>query len=187
MTIDPIESLLRLALLTQSPPRQGHKPRCFCLVAKPGAPLWGYNGSGRSAAAARPDVLIAQGISAIGFESVHSVTVPGAVDARDAVLAAHGRFGLDRALAPAIHHAEHGFPVAPRVACDCGGLVERLRADPGAARHHLVDGRAPLLGDIMRFPALAAATRPAGPAHSMRTWPKTSSTRWRPALMADAG
>ncbi len=125
---------------------------CFCLVAKPGAPLWGYNGSGRSAAAARPEVLIAQGVTAIGFDSVHSVTVPGAVDAWDAVLAAHGRFGLDRALAPAIHHAERGFPVAPRVACDWGGLVERLRADPGASRHYLVDGRAPLPGDIMRFP-----------------------------------
>ena len=108
---------------------------CFCLVAKPGAPLWGYNGSGRSAAAARPDVLFAQGSAAIGFDSVHSVTVPGAVDAWDAVLAAHGRFGLDRALAPAIHHAERGCPVAPRVACDWGGLVERRRADPRAARH----------------------------------------------------
>jgi gamma-glutamyltranspeptidase / glutathione hydrolase len=129
---------------------------CFCLVAKPGAPLWGYNGSGRSAAAARPEVLIAEGAQAIGFDSVHSVTVPGAVDAWDAVLAAHGRFGLDRALAPAIHHAERGFPVAPRVACDWGRQVKRLHADPGASRHYLIDGRAPLPGDIMRFPALAA-------------------------------
>ena len=23
---------------------------CFCLVSKPGAPIWGYNGSGRSGA-----------------------------------------------------------------------------------------------------------------------------------------
>src|SRR5277367_6959139 len=67
---------------------------CFCLVAKPGVPVWGYNGSGRSAAAARPEVLIAEGVSSIGFESVHSVTVPGAVEAWDAVLNAHGRFGL---------------------------------------------------------------------------------------------
>jgi gamma-glutamyltranspeptidase / glutathione hydrolase len=132
---------------------------CFCLVAKPGAPLWGYNGSGRSAAAARPEVLIAQGMSAIGFESVHAVTVPGAVDAWEAVLAAHGRFGLDRALAPAILYAERGFPVAPRVARDWGSLAERLRADPGAARHYLVDGRAPLPGDIVRFPALAATLK----------------------------
>jgi gamma-glutamyltranspeptidase / glutathione hydrolase len=132
---------------------------CFCLVAKPGAPLWGYNGSGRSAAAARPEVLIAEGAQAIGFDSVHSVTVPGAIDAWDAVLAAHGRFGLDRALAPAIHHAERGFPVAPRVACDWGRQTKRLSADPGASRHYLVDGRAPLPGDVMRFEALAATLK----------------------------
>src|SRR5262249_58156788 len=49
---------------------------CFCLVAKPGAPLWGYNGSGRSAAAARPEILIADGVKSIGFDSAHSVTLP---------------------------------------------------------------------------------------------------------------
>src|ERR1700689_5567495 len=38
---------------------------CFCLVAKPGAPVWGYNGSGRAAAGARTDLLIAQGIHTI--------------------------------------------------------------------------------------------------------------------------
>ncbi len=59
---------------------------CFCLVAKPGAPVWGYNGSGRSGAAARAEALIAQGIVAIGPDSVHAVTVPGAVEAWDAIL-----------------------------------------------------------------------------------------------------
>src|SRR5258705_477817 len=38
---------------------------CFCLVAKPGAPVWGYNGSGRSGAAARTETLIRQGIKEI--------------------------------------------------------------------------------------------------------------------------
>ena len=28
---------------------------CFCLVAKPGQPVWGYNGSGRTGAAMRAD------------------------------------------------------------------------------------------------------------------------------------
>jgi gamma-glutamyltranspeptidase len=129
---------------------------CFCLVAKPGAPLWGYNGWGRSAAAARPDVLFAQGVAAIGFDSVHSVTVPLACRGRGAVAPEDSS---STARAPAIHHAERGWPLAPRVACDWGSLVERLRADPGAARHYLVDGRAPLPGDIMRFPALAATLK----------------------------
>src|ERR1700680_5093786 len=56
---------------------------CFCLVAKAGAPVWGYNGSGRSGAAARAETLIAQGIRAIDDDSVHAVTVPGAVEAWD--------------------------------------------------------------------------------------------------------
>jgi gamma-glutamyltranspeptidase/glutathione hydrolase len=106
---------------------------CFCLIAKPGAPIWGYNGSGRAAAAASAEALWQKGERAIGFDSVHSVTVPGAVEAWSAILESHGRFGLDRALAPAIHHAEHGFPVAPRVAYDWGLAAAALAADPGAS------------------------------------------------------
>jgi gamma-glutamyltranspeptidase/glutathione hydrolase len=132
---------------------------CFCLVAKPGAPVWGYNGSGRAAAAARAATLWDQGVRAIDLRSPHAVTVPGAIEAWSAVLARHGRFGLERALAPAIRFAEGGFPVAPRIAYDWTFAVETLRADPGASRHYLVNGKAPAVGDIMRFPALAATLK----------------------------
>src|SRR5262249_56845154 len=33
------------------------------------------------------------------------------------------------------------------------------RADPGASRHFLINGRAPAAGDVMRFPALAATLK----------------------------
>ncbi len=132
---------------------------CFCLVAKPGAPIWGYNGSGRAAAAARADILWDQGVRAMESHSPHRVTVPGAVEAWWAILQRHGRFGLDRALVPAIHYSEYGFPVAPRVAYDWAFSAQALRADPGASRHFLIDGRAPAAGDIMRFPALAATLK----------------------------
>jgi gamma-glutamyltranspeptidase/glutathione hydrolase len=132
---------------------------CFCLVAKPGAKPWGYNGSGRSGAAATAEKLIAQGIRAIGPESVHAVTVPGAIEAWDAILDQHGTFGLDRALQPAIRYAEQGFPVAPRVAYDWNMQAPKLKADPGAAYHYLPGGRAPAQGDIVKFPALAATLR----------------------------
>ena len=128
---------------------------CFCLVAKPGAPVWGYNGSGRTGAATTAEKLMAQGVKSIGMDSVHAVTVPGAVEAWDAILKAHGRFDLARALAPAIRYAEEGFPVAPKVAYDWAQHVTRLRADPGARRHFLVGDEAPAAGDRMRFPALA--------------------------------
>ena len=128
---------------------------CFWLVAKPGVPVWGYNGSGRAAAGARADTLWDQGVRAIGFDSPHCVTVPGAIEAWSAVLEAHGRFGLDHAFAPAIRYAEHGFPVAPRVAYDWSFAEQALRADAGASRHYLTHGRAPAAGEVMRFPALA--------------------------------
>jgi gamma-glutamyltranspeptidase / glutathione hydrolase len=132
---------------------------CFCLVAKPGSPIWGYNGSGRAAATARADILWDQGVRAIAGDSPHCITVPGAVEAWSAILRSHGRFGLDRALGPAIRYAECGFPVAPRVAYDWSFSEEALRDDPGASRHYLVQGRAPAAGDIMRFPALAATLK----------------------------
>jgi len=128
---------------------------CFCLVAKPGQPLWGYNGSGRAAATASADKLIAQGIRSIGMNSIHAVTVPGAVEAWAAILAAHGQFDLGRVLGPAIRRAGEGFPVSARVAYDWALAVDRLKADPGAARHFLRHGGAPAAGDVITFPALA--------------------------------
>jgi gamma-glutamyltranspeptidase/glutathione hydrolase len=147
------------ALGVLEPQMTGIGGDCFCLVAKAGAPVWGYNGSGRSGAAARAEPLLAQGINAIGPDSIHAVTVPGAVEAWDVILRAHGRFGLDRALGPAIHHAEEGAPVAPRVAFDWESAVDKLKRDPGATRHFLRDGRAPVAGDRMKNPALAATMR----------------------------
>src|SRR5436189_4913545 len=70
---------------------------CFCLVSKPGKPVWGYDGSGRAGAAVTAEKLLAQGMGRkIPATSPHAVTVPGAIEAWEAVLEAHGNFGLDR-------------------------------------------------------------------------------------------
>jgi gamma-glutamyltranspeptidase/glutathione hydrolase len=133
---------------------------CFCLVAKPERPVWGYNGSGRAAAAVTTDTLLAQGITGkIAATSPHAVTVPGAIDAWDAILKAHGKFGLDRALQPAIRYAENGFPIAPRVGADWATFVEKLSPHAGSVGHYLVGGRAPATGSVMRMPALAATLK----------------------------
>ena len=131
---------------------------CFCLVSEPGKPVWGYNGSGRAGAKASDQALRAKGLSEIG-DSIHAVTVPGAIEAWEAILKAHGRFGLDRALAPAIKYAEGGFPVAARVAWDWQRYIGKLKADPGASKHYLFNGGAPKEGDVIRFPALAASLK----------------------------
>jgi gamma-glutamyltranspeptidase/glutathione hydrolase len=131
---------------------------CFCLVSEPGKPIWGYNGSGRAGGAASDHALRAKGLSEIG-NSIHAVTVPGAIDAWEAILSAHGRFGLDRALAPAIRYASGGFPVTARVAWDWQRHIGKLKADPGASRHYLFNDAAPKEGDVIRFPALAATLK----------------------------
>ena len=132
---------------------------CFCLVAKPGQPVWGYNGSGRSAAAMRAELLIEQGLTEIATNSVHSVTVPGAVEAWETILKAHGRFGLDRALSFAIDAAERGVPVPPRVQYDWSLAQGKLAADPATAAIYLPGAAVPAVGDIVRFPALARTLR----------------------------
>lgn len=132
---------------------------CYALISKPRAPLWAYNGSGRSAASASYEALRAQGLGKLAKSSIHSVTVPGAIDAWEAVLKAYGRFDLGRALQRAIGYAQDGFPVASRVAWDWGRHVGKLAADPGASRHYLFGGKAPKEGDVVCFPGLAGALK----------------------------
>jgi len=132
---------------------------CFAIMVEPDGSLHGLNGSGRASAAADAAALRAQGFTDISQDSVHSITVPGAVKAFEALLKRFGTIGLDRALARAIELAENGFPVAPRVAWDWADAVPQLARHKGGRKHLLVDGRAPAVGDVMRFPALAETLR----------------------------
>jgi gamma-glutamyltranspeptidase / glutathione hydrolase len=131
---------------------------CYALVAQPGKKVWGYNGSGRSGAKASYEALIAKGMTEIG-NSIHAVTIGGSIDAWEVILNTHGRLGIDRALQRAIHYAENGFPVAPRVAWDWQRHVPKLKADAGGTKHYLFNGAAPKEGDVIRFPALAKTLR----------------------------
>ena len=128
---------------------------CFALIADPDKPVWGYNGCGRAGAKASPEALLAKGMTSIEATSPHAVNVPGAIEAWGEILKAHGAWPLDRVLAPAIRYAEHGFPVAPRVASDWKGLVAKLGNSAGATRHYLFNGRAPAEADVIKLPALA--------------------------------
>jgi gamma-glutamyltranspeptidase/glutathione hydrolase len=134
---------------------------CFCLYAPAGTgKVIAMNGSGRAPAAATPEALRAAGVGAKLVDiSAHVVTVPGAVGAWEALSRAHGRKGLDELLQPAIRFAEDGFPVSARVAHDWAESEAKLSANPASARRYLKGGRAPLQGETMRFPALAATLR----------------------------
>ncbi len=131
----------------------------FAVIAEPDGSVHGYNGSGRAPLAAEPDHFRARNIAAIEEHSIHAVTVPGVVAAWEAIQLAHGRWSLADLFQDAIAYAENGTPVAPRVAHDWAGHVDRLARDAGARRHYLIDGRAPAAGEMHRAPALARTLR----------------------------
>ena len=133
---------------------------CFALYAPGGrVPPYAINGSGPAPAAASVEWFQEQGIDAIGVESAHAVTVPGAVGTWERLLAEHGTRGLDEVLQPAIRYAEEGFVVHSRVAHDWAKAAEKLQACENARAFYLPCGRAPRAGDIHRLPQLAETLR----------------------------
>ena len=117
----------------------------------------GLNGSGRAPAALQAADLRAQGMTAIPLDSAHAVTVPGAVNAFDRLIADDGRLDLAAVLAPAIHYAEPGVPVHRRTAFDARDFGDRLK---GAGRtHFLKDGRPYREGEIFLAKGQAEALK----------------------------
>ncbi|MEM6666110.1 MAG: gamma-glutamyltransferase family protein [Pseudomonadota bacterium] len=132
---------------------------CFAFVAEPDGTVSTLNGSGRTGAASTLGWFQEQGILGLPSESVHAVTVPGALRGWEALLSRFGTKGLDALLAPAIRHAEVGYVVTPRVASDWANNVSRLAAHPATAHFYLKDGQAPAAGDTMRLPEMAGVLR----------------------------
>ena len=133
---------------------------CFVLMSVGGTDrIMAYNGAGRAAGTADPHWFHQHDIHRIDADSIHAVTVPGAVEAWCRLSQDHGRLGIDRLLQPAIHYAEQGFAVAPRVAYDWDEEAPRLARNPAAARQYLPGGKAPRSGDRVQLPLLAKALR----------------------------
>src|SRR5581483_8993729 len=133
---------------------------CFVLMSVGGTDrIMAYNGAGRAARTAEPGWFQQRGIEDIDADSIHAVTVPGCVEAWCRLAQDHGRLGIDRLLEPAIHYAEQGFGVTPRVAHDWALAAPRLQRNAAAARQYLPGGRAPATGDRIQLPLLAKALR----------------------------
>jgi len=131
---------------------------CFVLLKPAGEDrIVALNGSGRAPAGLSAAALRDRGLAAMPTDSADAVTVPGAVDAFCRLSKEWGRAGLKASLAPAIHYAEAGVPVAPRTAFDWGREGDRLQ---GAARgFYLLDGKAPKPGQVFRAPKQAEVLR----------------------------
>lgn len=131
---------------------------CFVLFSGPnGKDIQAYNGSGRAPAAATAARLRDRGESSVPLHSPDAVTIPGAIEAFCHLSDAHGRLGLEAILAPAIHYAEEGVPVAPRVAKDWEESIGLLQ---GHGRDHYLDqGKAPPKGSLFRSTGQAEVLR----------------------------
>ncbi len=128
---------------------------CFVILCEPDGSLHGLNGSGRSANGAQLDWYLERGIKNLDELPAHSVTVPGALKAWDALLTRFGTRGFDDLFEDAIAFGRSGFPIAPKVAKDWAGLFDKINKNAGARTHLLRDGRAPRYGEMFTLPALA--------------------------------
>lgn len=131
---------------------------CFVLLKPAGEDrVLALNGSGRAPKGLSAAEMRARGLTKMPLRGVESVTLPGAVDAFCRLNADWGRKSLAEVLAPAIHYAEAGVPVAPRVAFDWAEDAEALQGQARAM--FLFDGRPPRPGQVFRAPGQAEVLR----------------------------
>ncbi|WP_299202778.1 gamma-glutamyltransferase family protein [uncultured Tateyamaria sp.] len=130
---------------------------CFVLWSDTDGNMHSLNGSGRAPMTLEAAELRAAGETTVPPYSAHAVTIPGAIDAFCTLSDRVGRLGLDRILAPAIHYAETGVPVAPRVAFDWAKDEAVLQ---GSARDaYLISGTVPKAGQMFAAPKQADVLR----------------------------
>src|ERR671914_1209090 len=133
----------------------------FALVWDPGdGRLHGFNGSGRSPAALTIEVVRAAGHDEMPTRGPLPITVPGAVDAWDQLIARFGRRSLADALAPAAAIADGGYELSPLSARSIARSAEFL--DDAALAVFQPDGRPLDAGEVLRQPLLAATLRRIG-------------------------
>ena len=120
---------------------------CFALIAPKGRmPPIAFNGSGFSPININLNYFIDKKIKNIKSDSVHAVTVPGALDAW---VKLHSRFGnleFNSLLQPAINYAENGFVIHDRVHGAWKYANEKLKKDKNANEIFLPNDKVPKIG-----------------------------------------
>jgi gamma-glutamyltranspeptidase/glutathione hydrolase len=121
--------------------------------------LYGLNASGWAPAGLTIEFLRSKGMKTMPYQGIHSVTVPGTVDGWAKLQQRFGTLPLQQLLAPTIHYAEEGFPVAEQVSVLWAGEEKLLKSEPAAAQTYLIEGHTPRLGEVFRNPDLAQSLR----------------------------
>ena len=132
----------------------------FCLFYEAATgTITALNGSGRAPAALTLDLLQEKGISELPSFHPYTVTVPGACAGWCDLVERHGSLRLPVILAPAIHLAEHGFPVAPITSYFWRRAAGNQLKTAVNGQEMLIDGRGPNPGEIFKNPGLAGTLR----------------------------
>jgi gamma-glutamyltranspeptidase/glutathione hydrolase len=99
----------------------------------------------------------AEEIDLIPGDGLLATVIPGAFDGWMLMLRDHGRLSLREVLEPAIHYAEHGHPMLPRVAATIEGLAAFFKTEwPTSHATWLPGGAAPKADALFKNPSLAA-------------------------------
>lgn len=142
--------------------------------------VYGLNGSGRSPAALTRDKVhslrLHNDAGTLPFDSIHSVTTPGAAAGWCDAVEAFGShtLTLHQILDPAIRLARHGYPVHELTAAQWRQAEEQLQRASPNAHEMLLDGRAPREGEIMYM--VGALAKNTGMSHFLTTQPNLART-----------
>ncbi|MAI58294.1 MAG: gamma-glutamyltransferase [Rhodobacteraceae bacterium] len=129
---------------------------CFVLFSPAGShEIKAMNGSGKAPMGLSSDMLRDKGHNSIPKQGVEAVTIPGAIDAFCQLSCDWGKLGINALLAPAVHYAKEGIPVAPRVGHDWNNAVHKLH--PSALDKFSWSGKAPNVGDTFTAKGQAVA------------------------------
>lgn len=141
-----------ITLSVVEPVMNGIGGDAFALIWHEGS-LQGLNATGRAPAAwERAHFDRYDKMPSLGWDTV---TVPGQVAGWIALSRRYGKLPFAKLFEPAIHYAEHGFPVSPTIARQWADQAPRFKGQPGYEDAFTPNGATPRVGEIWRFPAQA--------------------------------
>jgi gamma-glutamyltranspeptidase/glutathione hydrolase len=113
-------------------------------------------GQGPAPAGATIEHYRSEGLDLIPGNGLLATVIPGSFGAWMVLLRDHGTLTVRDVLEPAIHYAEGGHPMLPRVADTIAGLKGFFETEwPSSAKVFLPGGAAPKAKQLFRNPALA--------------------------------
>mgnify|MGYP003316721649 FL=1 len=143
-----------LMLVLCEPQSTGLFGDAFAIIkSKKAKSIIGLNGSGKSPIALSSDILLSKNIREIPLDSVHSVTVPGAVSLFEEAADKFGKLGLKELCFQPIKYAEEGVVVSPRVSFDWD--VHRKKLLGSSEKVYLDSGKAYKSGSLFKAPMQA--------------------------------